>query len=148
MATVSTKFHDLCFPSIADHHCIMTPLSAVLAANLLDGWGPVGTRPSRGCGGSGRERAQEYRLRGQRHGDDAGLWRAVGRIFRSTRKREILRSQLRAVSDLFKRPTAIILPCGQSIDLNSHQDGCRQRWRIERIVLGKCDVFPVISKDS
>ena len=39
LATVSTKFHDPRFLSIADYHHIMAPRGVVLAEMLPDGWG-------------------------------------------------------------------------------------------------------------
>ena len=39
LATVSTKFHDPGFLSIADYHYIMAPPNIVLAEMLPDGWG-------------------------------------------------------------------------------------------------------------
>ena len=39
LATVSTKFHDSRFLSIADYHHIMAPRGVVLAEMLPDGWG-------------------------------------------------------------------------------------------------------------
>ena len=39
LATVSTKFHDRRFLSIADYHHIMAPRGVVLAEMLPDGWG-------------------------------------------------------------------------------------------------------------
>ncbi len=46
LATVSTKFHDARFLSIADYHYIMAPQGVVLAEMVPPGWGLLGPGPS------------------------------------------------------------------------------------------------------
>ena len=46
LATVSTKFHDGRFLSIADYHYIMAPQGVVLAEMVPPGWGLLGPGPS------------------------------------------------------------------------------------------------------